>query len=178
MRGLMYQTSGQSQGSRRYIEAIPQRVSPRLTVYVIGALGLICGADDGAAEAEASGWVSADAIAASVAVWLSPAACAWGAGGAVSSAALGAVWRGPCSNEQPASVTDRARPAAKRARKTKFETILHPRISAPSRHPAALLGPSWASALGRLLTCFRTLRPAATSLNGQVIIARRYRAQG
>src|SRR6185437_3148684 len=129
MRGLMYQTSGQSQGSRRYIEAIPQRVSPRLTVYVIGALGLICGADDGAAEAEASGGASADAIAASVAVWLSLAACAWGAGGAVSSAALGAVWPEPCSNEQPASVTDRARPAAKRARKAKFETILHPRIS-------------------------------------------------
>src|SRR5579863_5359927 len=38
--GLMIQTSGHSHGSLRYIEAIPHRVSPRLTMYSLGAPAL------------------------------------------------------------------------------------------------------------------------------------------
>jgi hypothetical protein len=44
----------------------------------------------------------------------------------VSDEAAGAGSREPCSNEQPASATATIRPAAKRARKARFETILHP----------------------------------------------------
>src|SRR4051812_16788435 len=37
--GLTYQISGQSQGSRRNIVAMPHSVSPRCTVYDLGAVG-------------------------------------------------------------------------------------------------------------------------------------------
>src|SRR5689334_5844621 len=83
--GLITQTSGHNQGSLRNIDAMPQSVSPRLTVYDLGAVGLkmlVLGAGAGAA---CSVWAGSPAMAASVAVrsfdaLASPIDCAAGGG--------------------------------------------------------------------------------------------------
>src|SRR6185437_4945869 len=67
--GLITQTSGHSQGSFRNIDAMLQSVSPRLTVYDLGAVGLMLSLV-GAGAATAC-WPSAGkpVRAASTAVW-------------------------------------------------------------------------------------------------------------
>src|SRR6185437_14865342 len=102
--GLITQTSGHNQGSLRNIDAMLHRVSPRFTVYDLGADGLkrlLFGAGAGAA---CSVWAGNPATAASVAVRSSGAAAspvAWAAGGGkgVLSASRGR------QDEQPASTT-------------------------------------------------------------------------
>src|SRR5580700_7987464 len=116
--GLMIQTSGHSHGSLRYIEAIPHRVSPRFTMYSLGAPALTMSRVSVAGAAAWGAPLLPAARAASVAVIGS------GAGAAVAlPEAAGAGADEPSSDclvwAQPPSTTPRIRqPAAKRAPST------------------------------------------------------------
>src|ERR1700687_4398705 len=66
--GLMIHTSGHNHGSRRYIDAMPQSVSPRLTVECLGALGLTMPRVSAGGAAGAAAVAPAALMAASVAV--------------------------------------------------------------------------------------------------------------
>src|SRR5215467_5058113 len=126
----MIHTSGQSHGSFRNMDAMPQSVSPFLTTYVLGAFGftMLAGTPslgDSAvvgAGAGAGAWALALETAASVAVMsgaaeVSAAGLVLAAGaGAWLSAAAGFEW---WKRAHPESVSDRvSSPALKRAPST------------------------------------------------------------
>src|ERR1700722_5203414 len=70
--GFTYQISGHSQGFFRNKLEMAHRVSPRLTVYSVGAVGLIMSAVGGGAASERGAAVALASMAASVAVSSGP----------------------------------------------------------------------------------------------------------